>query len=494
MKATRMNKLLNFLKVKASAQSKYYLLFGRISTPDGICTKLVVDLRLPEIGQACSNDNINSLFELKLLELTGSEDKSKSPSHLVATMLVSLFELEKLVKYAICCPYSREEMKSTLVANEFHEFDIEVLGNIPAVVNGSGAESLSGISNVRDEAELQILWNGKVMNLKEEIEPSIDDFNGKGVTTKGFITKYENFCEEQLYSEIEGEYNAAVAGIWIYIHDDTTLLNADKLLVKAKLPEFSRTVANCINQQGNGPNLPPYSYRIEQRSFAPWNRFGDLLTLFKNSYDGDNRGFSLSLNASSRVRRFAEVILTENKVVTKGSCNPSHGKTMFFIPPNKPKTGKDKGYANYSINDGLEIRIEASNPLVPGAPDIDWLSCLSFGVNSIEGELWLDISGNTQGKGFPAFELVLYDKNELGVFLQTVPAPSEGQLFWELISNQYDYSFFINLSIRLNEDGSFFGEVSDSSGDVSISEWNSLHLSKSPAGDCPSAPCTGEYD
>lgn len=135
--------------------------------------------------------------------------------------------------------------------------------------------------------------------------------------------------------------------------------------------------------------------RLYFRRFAPFKSFG-------GGFEGDDRGHSTSLGKTSRTS--AHVAFAKGGVVSADG----HSSGTEWVAGGK-KVGKVTVKTGFKFASGGVVGFTASsagsNPLVPGAPDIDtYISCVAVFRS---GEL--AISGRVNGDGFPHAEVFVRD-------------------------------------------------------------------------------------
>ncbi len=268
----------------------------------------------------------------------------------------------------------------------------------------------------------------------------------------------------------------------------------------------------------NGEQPPQNAtFRIEQRSFAPWKKFGDLFGINNfmipdNQFRGDDRGFSLSDIATmpgytnrvtTRLYSSSKFTLNKNGLlehyvgasITVGK--PSFGM-LIGLPEERTGFSDAKHTATFK-NNWLEMRVYGSDPLVKPAPDIDWkLTAKTSFTKDRQNNYFLKIEGKIAGKGFPAYESFIEDKKGTRVFLFTIASPKENDLAKELTNPLYDTFKEQLFEFQLDKEGNFTGQMwigerkwcarcrsyeETTWRETTISEWNKQHLNKKPAPD-----------
>ncbi len=260
-------------------------------------------------------------------------------------------------------------------------------------------------------------------------------------------------------------------------------------------------------------DLPSAEYTVVHRSFAPWKKFGhvpgmtsetDLLPKIMEtdeSFYGDNRGFSLNdgttrwdvKKVTARIHQVAKIRLDrdeKDKYFAPAWSSETRGKKNFI--------GKEEiafcqpVYQASFIKNNLLLQFAGTDPLVIVAPAIDWKAKFNLSKRNLNGVTYLHIKGQIEGKGFPAYECFIVDRNNNKVFIHTYACPKKLDLAIELRSPLYDYKSEFNFMIEINENGLFKREVIINAKKSDIDSWNETNWTKSPAPDCRKSEC-GNY-
>jgi hypothetical protein len=152
------------------------------------------------------------------------------------------------------------------------------------------------------------------------------------------------------------------------------------------------------------------------RSFAPWLWFGIEPYPFPCAYNcfrGDNRSFTTSLSATSRVIGTISFLLPGmTNFDANAYSNPSYdvyGRTATGHPT----------YQAWTLNGTLHLGFSGSNPLVPGSPDIDTNVNFTAVLNS--GQVCY--SGSLYGDEFPDAEVFALNSTNQATMLLTFTTP-----------------------------------------------------------------------
>jgi hypothetical protein len=217
---------------------------------------------------------------------------------------------------------------------------------------------------------------------------------------------------------------------------------------------------------------------IHIRSFAPFKNFELGL------WHGDNRSFSNSLSASSRIRQVSSYETTTRSGLTTAYGNISASKYgAFAYSEAYVNGGRTAPIENGSINTHLYGNNDAVLPstmpgLLPpdGGPtwDIDVHSNLDINVTDGENcNQILSIVGSISGDQFPNAEGFVNDADGNSIFLGTFTTKSGPDIgpFWTLKGDKNKPMFNVNISIQVNQDGIFQGVLQDGNL-IGINDWN----------------------
>ena len=215
-----------------------------------------------------------------------------------------------------------------------------------------------------------------------------------------------------------------------------------------------------------------YPFPIHVRSFAPFETFGGGF-----EGDGDNRGYSTSLSASSRISQKFTVDATKGKKPgLKTWCAPSSHPILgdaTEIPKGKISNFKtSKGSKGEKVV-SFTASYSGANPLVPASPDIDVSTRFTIIENEKMG--YLKISVTQVGDRFPAAETFITDKKGNSLFIGV--SPYEGDPFISLPGDNKRLMMTSNLTITMDENGVFTG-VKQGEKKYTLEEWNNFQSSK----------------
>ncbi len=217
----------------------------------------------------------------------------------------------------------------------------------------------------------------------------------------------------------------------------------------------------------------PYTFHI--RAFAPTGAF-------KNTgFHDDGRGFSTNTNATSRIQQNFTV---DPSARTYSGGRPTSDPTR--IGPFE-RTASDKGGISKpsfgknsagSATAALNSKFEGSNPLAPGAPNIEVGSAISVTENLKKGQV--TVSLDLSSKQFPATEAFVQDNSGQSVFLAGAAAYGDAL---DLVGSNKEKVASVDLVIGVNDKG-VFQNVTLGGKTYSIGDFNKLGTSQ-PAGPLP---------
>lgn len=188
-------------------------------------------------------------------------------------------------------------------------------------------------------------------------------------------------------------------------------------------------------------------YRLFFRRFAPFKSFG-------GGFEGDNRSHSTSLKQTSRTSAHVKF----NKAGVIGQTGHSSG-TEWIVGSG---TGKVSVKTTFKHATGGTVVFRTSsagsNPLVPGAPDIDTFITCAAGFTPAE----LMVSGQVHGDGFPHAEVFIMDwKDSAHMLMEYSTRSGWAGPFHRLFgSNDKNKLGTFRAKIALNADGSL-GKLND---------------------------------
>jgi RHS repeat-associated protein len=214
-------------------------------------------------------------------------------------------------------------------------------------------------------------------------------------------------------------------------------------------------------------------YIIHQRSFAPWEFFGEISSFGFYKYSGDNRGFSVASDETinSKVSTAITVDLGEAKATLtlarqfgRTSRYTASGKHVETAPQVVPEVGLWRAQKDGS-KVKVRARIEGQAPLAPLpildpiSPIIDqpivWTGTVTIDNHITEG--YINVAYNYTGKGFPAFEAFLEDEKGTKIFIGAHVSPGKDNIVQALSGPEVAVSQTRNLKIATDQNGNFHG-------------------------------------
>ncbi|MEN9656457.1 MAG: hypothetical protein RL311_1438 [Bacteroidota bacterium] len=263
------------------------------------------------------------------------------------------------------------------------------------------------------------------------------------------------------------------------------LYNVDPLA--EKLP-FASPYAYCLNNPVNMVDPDgQFPYPITIRSFHPSKSFGGfngywLTPAMGRNFDGDNRGFSLNSNASSRVHHTVTAdpqkgTATYDNRPNKGTYSDPSGHPYMDSQTDNPDgyLGGVKG-GNNSVS--FTTGYNGTNPLAMGpTPDIDIDAQLSL---TQKGNI-LNVSGQVNGDNFPNTEAFIQDPSGQKIFLGTdVRASGQDQAPTILFGPATENIMNINVNVRTNSKTGNFEQVQVGNKWVTPAEYNKQRTNQNP--------------
>lgn len=214
-------------------------------------------------------------------------------------------------------------------------------------------------------------------------------------------------------------------------------------------------------------------YIIHQRSFAPWEFFGEIASGGKYKYSGDHRGFTVA--SDDQIKSKVSTAITVDIATAKAELTTSKqfGSTVRY----DAKTGealKTAPRVNPEVSmwnpqkDGnnltVKARIEGKAPLAP-LPILDPVSStidqpiVWTGTTKIENHIsqgYINITYNYIGKGFPALESFIEDEKGTKLFMGINISPAKSNIV-QALSGSGAYGNTFKLKIATDSKGNFQG-------------------------------------
>lgn len=301
-----------------------------------------------------------------------------------------------------------------------------------------------------------------------------------------FITSYErdnetnlDYAKARMYNKNLGRFNSV----------DPVLIF--KLTLSPQLwNKYSYTINNPLTMVDGTGEFP---ISIHVRSFAPYDWFGG--GVFKG--DGANRGFTVSSDATSKIR--AE---TYYETTTRKSNSSAFGSlSTFKVGPIEdsvfssayiriPKPGEisaDLGIdRNSSISNSGNINYHLFGNVKAGPGrvfswNIDVHTKLSVSTSQFNTTTQhLTITGTVYGDRFPAAEAFVQDSAGNSVFLGVYSVKSLANPVTTLAGDSARPMIHANVTIVTNNNGVFQGVIQNGK-QISIEEWNKQFTTQKPA-------------
>lgn len=244
------------------------------------------------------------------------------------------------------------------------------------------------------------------------------------------------------------------------------------------------TTTDLLAQRNTGAD---HTYTISTRSFAPPGSFG-------GGFQGDDRGYSTDLSATSRIHSTVTIDADDQVSigpddVSAGSDPSVHHLIPFYTPTETPNIN----ILNQRVqHDGDVSTIDfetrhSGEDAVPRIPILDMNPSPTLDVNtnlrvvSDRDANTLVVTGEITGDDFPATEVFINDNNGQSVFLATGKPPGVATP----IVNLLDFGVWdrhiadVSTTINTDEQGNFLSVESDGR-TYSIEEWNREFESRDP--------------
>lgn len=216
-----------------------------------------------------------------------------------------------------------------------------------------------------------------------------------------------------------------------------------------------------------------WPFPVHVRSFAPSKEFGGW-------FSGDNRGYSTSSTATSRVAQSFTVDPTKGSVTDlQTSSSPSHHPILGTATA-KDDRGSITNFTTSEEDGKSTVSFTASmashNPLVPGSPDIDVHT--NFVLTEDDQAGTLNVSASQTGDAFPAAETFIGDTkgNQLFIGVSPADAGTTGP-YTQLPGDNNRPMMTANFTVTMDSNGVFTG-VKQGDKTYNIADWNKMNQNK----------------
>jgi len=222
------------------------------------------------------------------------------------------------------------------------------------------------------------------------------------------------------------------------------------------------------------------SYTIVTRAFAPDSTFGF-------GFEGNDRGYSIDIDAESKVTQEIGIDLDEDQAIT--SFDEYSDETRHRAVPAEIHSPREipQGQIihNNVVQDGdrtvlqFGTELDAKNPFtdflgVP-APSIDIFTEYEI-IQDKENNI-LTIGGTITGDNFPATEALIYDANGQALFLGVGAPPALASPLVDLLGENNRPITNFELSVNTDDHGNFISVEADGQA-YTIEEWNESFTSQ----------------
>ncbi|MEZ5041077.1 MAG: hypothetical protein R2828_14360 [Saprospiraceae bacterium] len=249
-------------KVQAQAESDYYLLIGKQSTDAGIYLKFWVDVKLPETGDfACLTESFRLLITEKVRQAIESNYDARGrfyPEYAQAEM-AGMQELERIVnniKNGQCCEFGAKEILDVLADLDFVGFPCVIYDQPAFRPNSSQGQGRSPIE-ITDHAQLNFEIQEVFINTNQVLFDLLTNLSVQGYIGKGFITKNENFCDNNKFDDVKDSYQADLSDydIWYHIWDNPVAGEEDIVFIKSEKFDEIQEAVNVTSLPVNDGNF-----------------------------------------------------------------------------------------------------------------------------------------------------------------------------------------------------------------------------------------------
>lgn len=221
-----------------------------------------------------------------------------------------------------------------------------------------------------------------------------------------------------------------------------------------------------------------WPFPVHVRSFAPFKEFGGW-------FAGDNRGYSTSMSATSRLAQSFTVDPTKSSATTSIT-----GLQTYSSPSSHPILGTatakdDKGsITNFKSTENKDGSTTASftstmaghNPLVKGSADIDVKTNFTLTENDKAGTL--KVNAVQTGDAYPSAETLIADTKGTQLFIGVSPANAGTEGPYTSLPGDNDRPMMsANFTVTMDGKGAFTG-VQQGDKKYSVADWNKMNQNK----------------
>jgi len=214
-----------------------------------------------------------------------------------------------------------------------------------------------------------------------------------------------------------------------------------------------------------------WPFPINIRSFAPFKTFG-------GGFAGDNRGYSTSSTATSRVAQSFTVDPAKGTHTAPTTSSSPSEHPLLGTATAKDDRGSISNFSSTANKDGSNTvsftsSLAGHNPLVPGSPDIDVHTKFSLTENDKTGTL--KVNAVQTGDAFPSAETMIGDTKGNQLFIGVSAA--NGNPYTSLPGDNDRPMMSANFTITMDAKGVFTG-VQQGDKKYTTAEWNKMNQNK----------------
>jgi len=213
-----------------------------------------------------------------------------------------------------------------------------------------------------------------------------------------------------------------------------------------------------------------WPFPVQIRSFAPFKTFG-------GGFAGDNRGYSTSSTATSRVAQSFTVDPAKGTYTAPVTSSSPSEHPLLGTATAKDDRGSITNVTTSEEDGKSTVSFTASmaghNPLVPGSPDIDVHT--NFVLTEDDKAGTLNVAASQTGDAFPAAETFIGDTKGTQVFIGVSAA--DGNPYTSLPGDNSRSMMSANFTITMDSKGAFTG-VQQGNKTYSIADWNKMNQNK----------------
>ena len=258
------NQVYGNIKNEVQNESDYYLLIAKQSTSQGIYTNFFVDLKLPETDEfECLTETFRLLITEKVRKIIDDtfESLDRSPNQYHIAEIAGMNELERIISNindGMCCDFQADEILEVLQGMDFVGYPCYITDQPPTLRPNDNDDSANRSQiTITDFAELDFEIYGNQISSYQALFELLSNLSGQGYNGNGFITKNENFCDNNKFDQVKDDYylNTDDFDVWYHIWENPNEEEEDIVFVKSEKFNDILSLVNVTSLPTNDGNF-----------------------------------------------------------------------------------------------------------------------------------------------------------------------------------------------------------------------------------------------